>query len=92
MTTFAETRLKPPSGRWPRSPEVEIVERVRAIQRLLEKNSDDSEAARFEADLLERGEAQELTPEGKLPPGATHAIVKKPDGTRGVKRGRFSLR
>ncbi|MFZ0230112.1 MAG: acyl-CoA dehydrogenase family protein, partial [Mycobacterium sp.] len=46
MTTFAETRPKPPSGGRPRSPEVEIVERVRAIQRLLEKNSDEGEAAR----------------------------------------------
>ena len=46
MTIFAETRPKPPSGRRPRSPEVEIVERVRAIQRLLEKNSDEGEAAR----------------------------------------------
>lgn len=50
-----------------------------------------NDAARFEADLLTRGDAQELTPDGKLPPGATHAIVKNPDGTRAVKRGRFSL-
>ncbi|MGC2797165.1 MAG: oxidoreductase, partial [Mycobacterium sp.] len=47
MTTFAETRLKkPPTGRRPRSREADIVERIRTIQRLLEKNSDDGEAAR----------------------------------------------
>jgi alkylation response protein AidB-like acyl-CoA dehydrogenase len=47
MTTSAETRpKKPPTGRRPRSPEADIVERIRTIQRLLEKNSDDGEAAR----------------------------------------------
>jgi len=46
---------------------------------------------RFEADLLTRGEAQELSPDGKLPLDATHAITKKPDGTLQLKRGRFKL-
>jgi hypothetical protein len=47
------------------------------------------EPSRFETDLLTRGEAMELTPDGKLPLEATHAIVKKPDGTRTIKRVRF---
>jgi hypothetical protein len=53
--------------------------------------ADASPSSRFEADLLTRGEAVELSPDGKLPAGATHAIVKKPDGTRQLKRGRFTL-
>jgi hypothetical protein len=48
-------------------------------------------SARFQRDLETRGEATELTAEGKLPPKATHAIIKKPDGTRSIKRGRFTL-
>ncbi len=48
-------------------------------------------SSRFESDLLTRGEAAEVPPGGKLPKGATHGIVKKPDGTRQLKRGRFSL-
>lgn len=47
-------------------------------------------SSRFQEDLETRGEAVELTPDGKLPGKATHGIVKKPDGTRTVKRGRFS--
>jgi len=46
---------------------------------------------RFLADLKTRGEAVELTPDGKLPLDATHAIVKKEDGTTTVKRGRYNL-
>jgi hypothetical protein len=52
---------------------------------------DAAASSRFEADLITRGEAAELTPEGKLPQGATHAIVKNPDGSRKLKRVRFSL-
>lgn len=45
---------------------------------------------RFVRDLLVRGEAQELTSEGKLPLAATHKIVKrKPRGTTEVRRARF---
>lgn len=47
--------------------------------------------SRFEQDLENRGEAAELTADGKLPRQATHAIVRKPDGTRALKRGRFRL-
>jgi hypothetical protein len=50
-----------------------------------------TDSARFKKDLETRGEAVELTPDGKLPLNATHAIIKKPDGTREFKRGRFSL-
>ena len=46
---------------------------------------------RFRKDVEARGEAAELTPEGKLPPGKTHAIVRKADGTTELKRGRFKL-
>ena len=47
--------------------------------------------SRFEEDLETRGEAAELTADGKLPLQATHAIIKKPDGTRQLKRGRVKL-
>ena len=46
---------------------------------------------KFLSDLETRGEVAELTPEGKLPKGATHAKIKKPDGTVVVKRGRYNL-
>lgn len=46
---------------------------------------------RFEADLLVRGEAEEPTADGTLSRGATHAIVKKPDGTVEFKRDKFKL-
>jgi len=45
---------------------------------------------RFVKDLQVRGEAAELTPEGKLPLQATHAITRKnPDGSVQVQRVRF---
>jgi hypothetical protein len=48
--------------------------------------------ARFVNDLLIRGEAAELTPDGKLPLEATHVIQKKnPDGSVEVKRARYKL-
>jgi len=47
---------------------------------------------RFVSDLLVRGEAAELTKDGKLPLQATHIIQKKnPDGSVEVKRARFKL-
>jgi hypothetical protein len=47
---------------------------------------------RFVNDLLTRGEAAELTEDGKLPQRATHIIQKKnPDGSVDVKRARFKL-
>jgi hypothetical protein len=48
-------------------------------------------SARFANDLETRGEAVELAVGQKLPPGATHALIKKPDGTVVLKRGRFTL-
>ncbi|HEY1341277.1 MAG TPA: hypothetical protein VGF59_27395 [Bryobacteraceae bacterium] len=45
----------------------------------------------FEKGIMTRAEAAELTPEGKLPQHATHAILKKADGTRVLKRARFKL-
>lgn len=48
--------------------------------------------SKFVQDLLARGEAAELTADGKLPLRATHIIQKKnPDGTVEVKRARFKL-
>ncbi len=48
--------------------------------------------SRFVSDLLVRGEAAELTKDGKLPLQATHVIQKKnPDGSVEVKRARFKL-
>ncbi len=44
---------------------------------------------KFQRDLLIRGEAAERK-KGKLPPGATHEIVKKGAGVQLVRR-RFSL-
>jgi hypothetical protein len=52
---------------------------------------DTAAASRFQKDLEERGEAAELTSDGKLPLKATHAIVKKPDGTKELKRARYKL-
>jgi hypothetical protein len=47
---------------------------------------------RFVNDLLVRGEAAGLTPNGKLPLDATHVIEKKnPDGSAAVKRVRYKL-
>ena len=47
---------------------------------------------KFVNDLLTRGEAAELTEDGKLPLRATHVIQKKnPDGSVEVKRARFKL-
>jgi hypothetical protein len=47
---------------------------------------------RFVNDLLVRGEAAELTPNGKLPLEATHVIDRKnPDGSAAVKRVRYKL-
>lgn len=47
---------------------------------------------KFVQDLLTRGEAAELTKDGKLPLSATHIIQKNnPDGSVQVKRARFKL-
>jgi hypothetical protein len=46
---------------------------------------------KFVQDLLTRGEAAELTEDGKLPLRATHIIQKSSDGTAEVKRVRFKL-
>ena len=46
---------------------------------------------KFVQDLLTRGEAAELTDDGKLPLRATHIIQKNSDGTAEVKRVRFKL-
>ncbi len=47
---------------------------------------------RFVRDLLIRGEAAELLPDGELPPGATHKIVKNNDEAEPqVERERFSI-
>ena len=52
------------------------------------QNAEEAAKARFQADLIERGEAAEIGPDGKLPQKATHAIIKGPSGTT-IKRGRF---
>jgi hypothetical protein len=49
----------------------------------------DPAAERFTNDLLVRGEAAELTPEGKLPLEATHIKRQNPDGSVSVQRARF---
>jgi hypothetical protein len=47
---------------------------------------------RFVNDLLVRGEAAGLAPNGKLPPEATHVIEKQnEDGTAAVRRVRYKL-
>jgi hypothetical protein len=48
---------------------------------------------RFVEDLEVRGEAVQPSKSGKLPPGATHAVVaENPDGTaKEVKRARFKM-
>jgi hypothetical protein len=58
-----------------------------------EKEELEPAAKRFVRDLLIRGEAARPTPEGDLPPGATHIIVEddEDDGLPTVKRERFSL-
>lgn len=55
-----------------------------------EKKEKDEAAERFVEDLLIRGEAACPDPQGDLPPGATHEIVKEPGGKPKVKRRRFS--
>ena len=52
----------------------------------------DPDAERFVRDLLIRGEAAKPTPEGDLPPGATHKIVEESEGQLPeVERERFSI-
>lgn len=52
----------------------------------------DPHAERFVRDLLIRGEAAKPTPEGDLPPGATHKIVEEREGELPeVERDRFSI-
>ena len=47
---------------------------------------------RFVSDLLTRGEAAKLDPNGKLPLEATHVITKEgEDGTATVRRLRYKL-
>jgi hypothetical protein len=54
--------------------------------------ADNPDAERFVRDLLIRGEAARPTPEGDLPPGATHKIVEERDGELPVvERERFSI-
>jgi len=55
------------------------------------EDKDDSATERYLRDLAVRGEAAEPTSAGKLPPGATHAVVEESeDGTvKQVKRARF---
>lgn len=48
--------------------------------------------SRFVNDVLVRGEAAPLTPEGKLPLKATHILEKQnKDGSAVVRRARFKL-
>ena len=53
----------------------------------------DPASERFIRDLLIRGEAARPTPEGDLPPGATHRIVEddKEGGLPTIERERFSI-
>jgi hypothetical protein len=53
----------------------------------------DPAAQRFVRDLLIRGEAARPTPDGDLPPGATHRIVEEDEegGLPTVERERFSI-
>jgi hypothetical protein len=51
-----------------------------------------SAESRFVNDVLVRGEAAPLTPEGKLPLKATHILEREnKDGTAVVRRARFKL-
>jgi hypothetical protein len=52
---------------------------------------DSAASEQFVKGLAIRGEAVEPDADGKLPPAATHAIVKNPDGTVSVKRARYKL-
>jgi hypothetical protein len=44
---------------------------------------------RFVTDVIVRGEAASVTPDGKLPPGATHVITGGAADTATIKRARF---
>ena len=48
------------------------------------------EEANFVRSLVEHGQAVAVKPCGKLPPGATHELVKEEDGTVKVVRRRFT--
>jgi hypothetical protein len=50
-----------------------------------------STLSRFQSDLLTRGEAAEPRKDGKLSRKATHAIIKKKDGSLEFKRDKFKL-
>lgn len=53
---------------------------------------EDAASERFVNDRIVQGDAVELTADGKLPPGATYAIIgKKPDGTPIIKAVRKTL-
>jgi hypothetical protein len=64
-----------------------------AATRKKDKEELDPAARRFVRDLLIRGEAARPTPEGDLPPGATHRIVEDDEegGLPTVERERFSI-
>jgi hypothetical protein len=58
----------------------------------LPEQGDKTASDRFVKDLLVRGDAAPLTPDGKLPSHATHVIKKrKDDGTAEVERVRYKL-
>jgi hypothetical protein len=57
----------------------------------MEKTDEEKAAERFVEDLLIRGEAAYPDAQGNLPSGATHEIVKEPEGKpKKVRRRRFS--
>ncbi len=65
---------------------------ARPPKKRLQAASQQSGATKFVQDVLTRGEAAELTKDGKLPLRATHVIQKNnPDGSVELKRLRFKL-
>jgi len=53
------------------------------------KHRADAEA--FQQSLIDHGQAAKARPDGTLPSGATHELVKEPDGTVRAVRRRFSI-
>ena len=70
-------RVKPAAPRKPRTPK----------KRSASKRA---EEAAFVASLVAHGQAVRVPPGGKLPPGATHELVKDDKGEPKVVRKRFS--
>lgn len=90
--TTSRSNRRPATGTRPRSKPRKTTRKPATRKRTPSRTVTVITTEKFVADLIIRGDAQEPTPDGKLPSGATHAIVERqPGGRAKVKRARFKL-